>query len=72
MISLLTLMILLAPFVLGAALCAFVPPIATPPDERDRDAPRMKHDLNAVRTRFDRQPSWPPSGAWANDADPRG
>ncbi len=61
--SLLLFMILLAPFALGAALCAFLPPIATQPNERDRDAPRLEHDLNAVRTRFERQPSWPSAEA---------
>jgi hypothetical protein len=27
------------------------------------DALRMKHDLDAIRTRFERQPAWPTSGA---------
>lgn len=29
----------------------------------DRDAWRAEHDLDAVRTRFERQPVWPSSGA---------
>ncbi|EKF22057.1 hypothetical protein C731_3929 [Mycolicibacterium hassiacum DSM 44199] len=29
----------------------------------DRDTPRVTHDLDAVRTRFERQPAWPCSGA---------
>ncbi|HXO51261.1 MAG TPA: hypothetical protein VN888_09560 [Mycobacterium sp.] len=61
--SLLPFVILLAPFAVGAALCVFVHPIARRPNERDRDAPRFEHDLDAVRTRFERQPSWPASGA---------
>lgn len=27
------------------------------------DAPRMEHELDAIRTRFERQPVWPMSGA---------
>jgi hypothetical protein len=27
------------------------------------DAPRMEHELDAIRTRFERQPGWPISGA---------
>jgi hypothetical protein len=27
------------------------------------DAPRMQHELDAIRTRFERQPAWPRSGA---------
>jgi hypothetical protein len=50
--------ILLAAFALGAALCAFLPPADAQADERDRDATRLAHDLNAVRTRFERRPSW--------------
>ncbi|BBY81653.1 hypothetical protein H7I53_08530 [Mycolicibacterium pulveris] len=29
----------------------------------DRDALRVQHDLDAVRTRFEQQPVWPGSGA---------
>ena len=29
----------------------------------DRDLLRMEHDLDAIRTRFERQPAWPSSGA---------
>jgi hypothetical protein len=29
----------------------------------DRDVRRMEHDLDAVRTRFERHPAWPSSGA---------
>ncbi|BBX00209.1 hypothetical protein BST36_20055 [Mycolicibacterium moriokaense] len=29
----------------------------------DRDAFRIDHDAEAVRTRFEQQPSWPASGA---------
>ena len=27
------------------------------------DAPRMQHELDAIRTRFENQPAWPMSGA---------
>jgi hypothetical protein len=29
----------------------------------DVDAPRMEHELDAIRTRFEAQPAWPTSGA---------
>ncbi|AFM19402.1 hypothetical protein Mycch_4701 [Mycolicibacterium chubuense NBB4] len=29
----------------------------------DRDALRVEHDVDAIRTRFEQQPSWPSSGA---------
>jgi hypothetical protein len=29
----------------------------------DRDAYRIEHDVHAIRTRFEKQPSWPSSGA---------
>lgn len=29
----------------------------------DRDAFRIDHDIDAVRTRFERQPFWPTSGS---------
>lgn len=29
----------------------------------DRDVLRVRHDLDAIRTRFERQPVWPSSGA---------
>ncbi|MGO4445343.1 hypothetical protein AB4Z42_18490 [Mycobacterium sp. 2YAF39] len=31
--------------------------------EDDRDAYRVEHDIDAVRTRFEKQPFWPTSGA---------
>ena len=31
--------------------------------EDDRDGFRVAHDVDAIRTRFERQPSWPASGA---------
>jgi hypothetical protein len=31
--------------------------------EDDRDAFRIGHDADAVRTRFEQQPSWPSSGS---------
>ena len=29
----------------------------------DRDASRVEHDLDAIRTRFEQNPVWPASGA---------
>lgn len=29
----------------------------------DRDGVRISHDTDAIRTRFERQPTWPSSGA---------
>lgn len=31
--------------------------------EDDRDALRVDHDIDAIRTRFERQPFWPSSGS---------
>ena len=31
--------------------------------EDDRDLHRVDHDFDAVRTRFEQQPSWPASGS---------
>ena len=31
--------------------------------ENDRDAFRIDHDVDAVRTRFEKQPFWPGSGS---------
>jgi hypothetical protein len=74
----LTSLILVSPFALGALLSwlahrsgslrlhldQFRP--AAPLTGRlseDRDAYRVQHDVDAIRTRFERQPSWPSSGA---------
>ena len=32
-------------------------------DDTDRDRPRVEHDLDAIRTRFEQHPVWPASGA---------
>jgi hypothetical protein len=29
----------------------------------DSDIPRMEHEIDAIRTRFEKQPVWPASGA---------
>jgi hypothetical protein len=29
----------------------------------DRDASRVQHDIDAIRTRFEQQPAWPAPGA---------
>ena len=31
--------------------------------EDDRDGFRVAHDVDAIRTRFEKQPAWPASGA---------
>ncbi|HEV7422133.1 MAG TPA: hypothetical protein VGO30_20155 [Mycobacterium sp.] len=65
---LLTFLILIAPFAIAAALSwtahrgspmrAYLAGVA-----EDRDDYRVEHDLDAVRTRFERNPLWPASGA---------
>jgi hypothetical protein len=35
-------------------------------EDRDADYRRVDHDLDAVRTRFERHPAWPRSGARAD------
>ncbi len=32
-------------------------------EDRDSDTRRIGHDLDAIRTRFEQQPTWPTSGA---------
>jgi hypothetical protein len=64
---LLTFLILTAPFALAAGLSwvshrrhplrAYLAGVA-----EDRDDYRVEHDLDAIRTRFERHPSWPVSG----------
>jgi hypothetical protein len=65
---LLTFLILTAPFALAASLSwashrgrplrAYLAGVA-----EDRDDYRVEHDLDAIRTRFERNPTWPASGA---------
>ncbi|KGI70058.1 hypothetical protein MJO55_24450 [Mycolicibacterium rufum] len=75
----LTFLILSLPFALAAVLTwaahrsgvlrlhrdqfRFAAPLAGRLFEDDRDLHRVAHDLDAIRTRFERQPSWPASGA---------
>jgi hypothetical protein len=64
---LLTFLILLAPFAIAAALSwsthrgssmrAYLAGVS-----EDRDDYRVEHDVDAIRTRFERNPGWPPSG----------
>jgi hypothetical protein len=64
---LLTFLILTAPFALAAGLSwashrrhplrAYLAGVAD-----DRDDYRVEHDLDAIRTRFERNPTWPVSG----------
>jgi hypothetical protein len=65
---LLTFLILIAPFAIAAALSwtahrgrpmrNYLAGVA-----EDRDDYRAEHDLDAIRTRFERNPVWPVSGA---------
>ncbi|RZT25256.1 hypothetical protein EV589_0988 [Mycobacterium sp. BK558] len=75
----LTFLILSLPFALTAALTwaahrsgvlrlhreqfRFAAPLAGRLFEDDRDLSRVAHDVDAIRTRFERQPSWPRSSA---------
>jgi hypothetical protein len=64
---LLTFLILIAPFAIAAALSwtahrgrpmrTYLAGVA-----EDRDDYRVEHDLDAIRTRFERSPMWPASG----------
>ncbi|MBS1693844.1 MAG: hypothetical protein JST91_16650 [Actinobacteria bacterium] len=79
MTTAMSLLILIAPFVLAATLSWAAHrahilrfrrdgfPVAGPMAGRfaddDRDALRIEHDLDAVRSRFEHHPSWPSSGA---------
>ncbi len=75
----LTFLILIAPFVLAATLSwaahrsgslrmridqfrVSAPMVGRLFDD-DRDAYRIEHDLDAIRTRFEQNPVWPASGA---------
>ena len=75
----LTFLILIAPFVVAAALSwaahrsgalrmridqfRVAAPMVGRLFDDDRDAFRVQHDLDAVRSRFERSPIWPASGA---------
>lgn len=79
MTTALTILILIAPFAVAAALgwaarrsgvlrlrldqFRMAAPMAGRLFTDDRDMARMEHDLDAIRTRFERQPAWPSSGA---------
>lgn len=64
---LLTFLILFTPFAIAAALSwashrggpmrAYLAGVS-----EDRDDYRVEHDVDAIRTRFERNPVWPPSG----------
>jgi len=68
MYVLLTFLILTAPFAIAVALSwsahrrrpmrTYLAGVA-----EDRDDYRVEHDLDAIRTRFERSPLWPASGA---------
>jgi hypothetical protein len=57
--------ILLAPFVVAAALgwAAHRSDGIRRLSGEGTDARRTQHELDAIRTRFERQPAWPTSGA---------
>jgi hypothetical protein len=79
MITALTFLILIAPFAVAAALSwaahrsgslrlridqfRMAGPMSGRFFEDDRDAFRVGHDVDAVRTRFEQQPFWPSSGS---------
>jgi hypothetical protein len=79
MTTALTLLILIAPFAVAAWLSRaahrtdslrirfdqfrWSAPMVGRLFEDDRDGFRIAHDVDAVRTRFEKQPSWPSSGA---------
>jgi hypothetical protein len=79
MTTALTFLILIAPFAVAAALSwaahrsgslrlrldqlRMAGPMSGRFFENDRDLLRVEHDVDAVRTRFEQQPSWPVSGA---------
>ncbi|HEX7827501.1 MAG TPA: hypothetical protein VF477_21545 [Mycobacterium sp.] len=62
----LTFLILIAPFALAAALSWAAhrgQPMRTYLAGVSEDDYRVEHDMDAVRTRFERNPMWPASGA---------
>jgi hypothetical protein len=64
----LTFLILIAPFAIAMALSWVAhrgQPMRTylAAVSEDRDDYRVEHDMDAVRTRFERSPMWPASGA---------
>jgi len=64
----LTFLILIAPFAVAVALSWAAhrgQPMRTylAGVNEDRDDYRVEHDIDAVRTRFERSPTWPASGA---------
>jgi hypothetical protein len=77
--ALLTLLILLTPFAVAVAVAWAAQRSRTLRFGRDQfqvfapmrgrlsraglDAPRLTHEVDAIRTRFEAQPSWPMSGA---------
>jgi len=79
MTTALTFLILIAPFAVAAALSwaahrsgslrlrldqlRMAGPMSGRYFDDDRDAFRVEHDFDAIRTRFEPQPSWPASGA---------
>jgi hypothetical protein len=66
MTVLLTFFILMAPFIVAAVMAwaAHRPGGLRAWLSGDSfDAPRMEHELDAIRTRFEQQPAWPMSGA---------
>ncbi|RDH75698.1 hypothetical protein DVS77_24800 [Mycolicibacterium moriokaense] len=63
MTTALTFLILVAPFAVAAALSWATHRPGGRPFADDRDGFRVAHDVDAIRTRFEKQPFWPASGA---------
>ncbi|HEX3546108.1 MAG TPA: hypothetical protein VHU62_05980 [Mycobacterium sp.] len=71
MTTALTFLILIAPFAVAAGLSwaahrtapRFTAAWFGGLFDNDRDAYRVEHDVDAIRTRFEKQPVWPASGA---------
>ncbi|OBB06221.1 hypothetical protein A5662_10060 [Mycobacteriaceae bacterium 1482268.1] len=65
MTTAMTFLILIAPFVVAGSLswAAHRSSVSRGLFEDDRDGFRIAHDVDAIRTRFEKQPFWPASGA---------
>lgn len=62
MTTALTFLILISPLVVAGLLLARNAHRSHLPRFGEPDAPRIQHDLDAIRTRFEEQPFWPASG----------
>jgi hypothetical protein len=62
MTTALAFLILIAPFAVAVTLSWASHRSGGRPVEDDRDWFRIAHDMDAIRTRFEKQPFWPASG----------